>query len=341
MKIAIVTPPNYDFLIMNIIEGLIDLGHYVVTSSKLNKGLYLKRNDFIDFSNSADLFVISSGSYCDYSVLKYISNNKTVFVDGSDLPTIHSSFNYPVNLVFKRELLNSISIPLVFPLPFAAENRYFKDFILEGSRSKITFISTLNNFMRRSIKEFLIFNFKKNDIFVGTTGERSYNGISGEFVPTPIYNDLLRKSIVSISVPGKGWDCARFWEIIASKTCLITQKNEIQIPNPFISGEHIFEFSNLEELSNKIEYCLKNPQKANEMALKAYDHLLKFHTSKARAIYLLDAINENLKIDTFFQFELSGNNKSWFFYYFKYLAYKTWKNVSSRFKFFNLLISQE
>lgn len=329
MNISFVVPPNYDFLIATLIEGLIDLGHNIVTSENSNYGHFLKRREFVNFSNKADLLVISSGSYCDYSILKYIKNDRVVFVDGSDFPSLDNLLEYSINLVFKRELLYQSS-RFIYPLPFAAEKRYFNDF--NNIRNIVSFISTHNNYYRRSI-----YNFIKNtradikNIFMGGTGERSYNGISGLPSPTPKYYTLLNRSIASINFPGKGWDCARYWEIIANKSCLITPKIEIIIPNQFVDGIHYLSFSTLSELNEKIQYCLENPDSAMEMANRAYDHLLKYHTTKERAKYFLDVIDSRLVIGDFILFRNRTKIHSRSFYLGKRYAYYFWKKVVEKY----------
>jgi hypothetical protein len=331
MNISFLVPPNYDFLIASLIEGLLDLGHNVVTSENSNYGFYLKRKEFINFSVKADLLVISSGSYCDYSILKQIKNDKVVFVDGSDFPSLDNHIDYPINLVFKRELLSQMN-DLIQPLPFAAEKRYFNDFNIK--RNIVSFISTQNNYYRRSI-----YSFIKNtrgdfsNIFIGGTGERSYNGISGVPSATPKYYTLLNSSIASINFPGKGWDCARYWEIIANKSCLISPKIEIIIPSPFIEGIHYLSFSTLIELNEKIQFCLDNPDSAREIAGRAYDHLLKYHTTKERAKYFLEVVDSKLVVGEFIKLNNLAKIHSRLFYLGKRLAYYFWKKIVEKYFF--------
>jgi hypothetical protein len=319
MNIAYITPPNYDFLCSTLIEGLTEIGHKVFTSTNSNYGIYLNRNHFIDTANKAEILIIGSGSYIDYSILKKIKHNKVIYVDGSDYLNFEKQLDYPINLVFKREILLNHTINLVFPLPFAAENRYFKNYNLE--KNIISFVSTMSNYFRRSAKMAILNNFTDN-IFVGTTGERSYNGISGIPSSTPIYNKLIAESIASINIPGKGWDCARYWEIISNKTCLITQRLSIQIPNNFIENVHYLGFSTIEELIEKISYIRSNPNLGLEMGIRAYNHLVDFHTTKKRAEYFLNIINKHYENNIFVNFEKVEKIQSRLFYIKKQFSYK-------------------
>jgi len=328
MFIYYIIPSNYDFLAASIIEGLLDLGHIVYTSENANYGMYLNRKTFIKNAHNGDLLLIHSGSYCDYSILKSISHKKVVYIDGSDFPWIENLLDYPIHLVFKRELMSNENLN-IYPLPFAVENRYFNQ--LETPKTRITFISTLNNYYRRSIHKYLLnLNINKDILFIGTTGERSYTGISGIPSPTPKYYQLLSESIASINFPGKGWDCARFWEIIASKTCLISPSIEIDFPLPFIENIHYLKFTSLKELGVHVLWCIENPEKAAEIANNAFLHMLKYHTTKKRATYLLQTIDEKYNNNIFFNVEKKVKIKSYTFYLFKKYTYIIWKKYIER-----------
>jgi hypothetical protein len=338
MIISYIIPPNYDFLCETLLEGLSELGHTIYTSEKAKYGIYLKRSNFIKLAINSELLIISSGSYCDYSLLNKITHKKVIYVDGSDYPWLDKKLRYPINIVFKREYIHEKENN-IFPLPFAAENRYFNDFNL--TRDKLTFITTTNNYFRRSVKYYLSKIYSNNDkFFIGNTGERSYDGISGIPIATPIYYKLLNESIASINIPGKGWDCARFWEIIANKACLITHRLEILIPNNFVEDEHYLGFSTLEELNQKIKFCLDNPEKAFQIANNAYNHLNIFHTTKKRAQYLLEIIDKNYKENKLYNYSTEIEIKSRFIYFTKYQLYKIWKkyieNIFTQLLKFNL-----
>lgn len=335
MIISYIIPPNYDFLAASIVEGLKECGHMVYTSEDSNYGYFLKRKKFINIANKSDLLLIHSGTYCDYSILRSITHCKVVYIDGSDFPWLDKILDYPINLVFKRELLRNDN-QNIFPLPFSVEKRYLKNYTTK--KTKITFISTVNNYYRRSIQQYLL-NMKLNDeiLFIGNTAERSYTGISGLPSPTPKYYKLLGESIASINFPGKGWDCARYWEIIASKACLISPMIEIKIPNPFKENIHYLKFSNLEELKYQIKFCIENPAKAEEIANNAYMHMLEYHTSKVRAEYLLKVIDDKYSVNTFFDIPLKETIRSQKYYFVKQKAYFIWKKVIQ--KYLKLIIN--
>jgi hypothetical protein len=300
MNICYLNTPAYDYLTATIIEGLTELGHKVFTSEKSNYGFFLSKKYFIEQANKSDLFIIGSNKHVKYDYLKFIKHNKTVFVDGSDSSYLNLNFSYPINLVFKRELLKGLNFQdsLIFPLPFAAEKRYFnKEKVVKDI--DVSFLAANNNFLRESIKNVLNTNFKNNSV-TEHTGEISYSSSFGFPHENPIYFSILSRSKVVINIPGLGWDCGRYWEAIANKALVLSYKLEIQIPNPFEEKCHILSFSDINQFIEKIDYCLSNPNIVKNMSEEAYNHLLQFHTTTKRAEYFLKTIEENYKVNSFF-----------------------------------------
>ena len=330
MEIAYIVSPNYDYLAASIIEGLHELGHQVFTSEKSNYGQYLSSGNFRKKAAQCDLLLIGSGSYTDYSPLKSIKHEKVIYIDGSDYPSITTNFDYPVNLIFKREYLSTdrtLFSNSVYPLPFAAEKRYFNT----GNATKsipVSFVSAMSNYMRRSAREALIANFG-NKAFVGSTGERAYNGIAGYPINTPKYSRILSESHISVSIPGMGWDCARYWEIIAHRSCLVTQRLDIEIPNAFTEGEHYFGFSTIAELINQVNYLMDNTALAKEMADNAFKHLIGFHTSARRAAYLLETIEREYVHGKQVKLDIFGVTRSKFYYAQNFALVKAFKKMQS------------
>ena len=327
MNIAYIVSPNYDYLASSIIEGLTELGHAVYTTENSNYGYYLSRTDFCRIANNCELLIIGSGRFTDYSYLKQIQHPKTIYVDGSDYPGLESNSPFPVNLIFKRELLKSdilAKAKSIFPLPFAAEKRYFDNLSLKRT-IPVSFVCAMSNYMRRSIKESIKSNFA--NCFVGSTGERAYNGTSGVAVSTPKYSRILDQSMISVNAPGKGWDCARYWEIIAHRACLVTQRIEIEIPNPFIEDQHFLAFSDMGELIEKVNKLLDSPSLASELSNAAFEHLCLYHTSRKRAEYLLATINANYVAGKVVNFDQLNDVQSRFYYARNWSMFKAWKAI--------------
>jgi spore maturation protein CgeB len=71
---------------------------------------------------------------------------------------------------------------------------------------------------------------------------------------------------------------------------LCRQPSPIEIPDDFEDGVNCVEFNTVDELKDKIEYYLKHPTVYNTMREKSLEHFKKFHTTEARARYMLEKI---------------------------------------------------
>jgi spore maturation protein CgeB len=91
-----------------------------------------------------------------------------------------------------------------------------------------------------------------------------------------------------------GGDCnARFWEIVANKSCIIYQKHNIIIPYPYKDLFNCIEFKTVKEFEEKIVYVLNNKKLLEEITNNCYEHSMKYHTSYHRAKYMLEKMGLN------------------------------------------------
>jgi spore maturation protein CgeB len=103
------------------------------------------------------------------------------------------------------------------------------------------------------------------------------------------YRDLMERSKMALSVRGGGYDTMRYWEIPASKTLLLAEQPDIDIPNNFVDGEHaIFFKPDLSDLATLVRTYAKDEALCRQMAERGYEHLLRYHTCERRAEYFLD-----------------------------------------------------
>ncbi|MGD9725907.1 MAG: glycosyltransferase [Nitrospiraceae bacterium] len=103
------------------------------------------------------------------------------------------------------------------------------------------------------------------------------------------YRSLLRRSKMALSIRGGGFDTVRYWEIVASKTLLISEPPDIVIPHNFEHGRHaMFCRHDLRDLPTIVRRLRDDDRARLEMVEAGYRHLLEFHTSERRAAYLLD-----------------------------------------------------
>ena len=64
----------------------------------------------------------------------------------------------------------------------------------------------------------------------------------------------------------------------------------LYIPNDFEHGVHLLRFTHLTELKKCIDQVLEEKIDIQEMIRKSRAHLSKYHTTQARALYLLDRL---------------------------------------------------
>ncbi len=291
MKIVCLQSPLYDLVTASISEGLQELGHEIIAAETSN---YLKGESRVNFrkaAESADVILDFSGFDVRRDLLDGIEHPARFFVDGGDEQEFHVYPGIRYRGVFKRELNKQwagLDRERIFPLPFAAEKRYFLGETLKRD-IEVSFAANLStNVWRYSVNQRLL-NRKHPGIYVGNTGE-CVHGTVGNALSTPKFHELLRRSRVAVSVAGRGYDCARYWEILASGAMLLTQKPDIVVPHPLQDGRHSIEYRSLEEFEEKLDFVLANPQDVDCIAAAGLAHIRAHHTSCARAQQLLDAV---------------------------------------------------
>jgi hypothetical protein len=304
MRILSIISPHYDYLTATLMEGLQELGHEIISSENSNYTQSTPDRRLRKLSESADLIIVGSNKKVRTELIEDSDNPNKIFIDGTDGQEFCVYPHILFKMVFKRELnkcWNSSTGEPIFPLPFAAEKRYFCN-TPNKRTTKVLFAANMKvNPMRYSIHQRLI-NRNDPDIFCGSTGEVAYrkNKCLGTPIETPKYRKLLSQTQIGINVAGAGYDCARYWEILASGALLMTQELDITIPNPFTDGINCVTFKSLDEFDEKFEYILADLSNVKHLAEAGYKHLLKHHTTAERAQYFLNKINTS-KNTTFCQ----------------------------------------
>jgi hypothetical protein len=291
VKILYLNSPIYDYLTATLIEGLTELGHDVVCTETSNYGVGVTEAEFMAKADSADLIVVGSNVGIREHLLQRISNPRIVLVDGSDFAAydINSATRYKA--VFKRELCikeRDARDKFIFPLPLAAERRYFlqpatKDIL-------VSFIANMQTNPLRNSIHVRLKNTNNPAIISGSTSERAYSSIAPNPNPieTPNFHKLLARSLISVNVPGAGYDCARFWEILAARAMLFTFAPDIVIPDGFTDGVDFVTFSSFDEFESKLSFYLETPERAVTIAERGYRRLIEHHTTGRRAAYFLE-----------------------------------------------------
>jgi hypothetical protein len=110
------------------------------------------------------------------------------------------------------------------------------------------------------------------------------------WVPRDLYYSNLQKCRVLLNVRGAGYDTFRFWENAACNAVQISQKMPIFIPNDFEHGVNLLRFKDLSELRKNIDQVLEEKIDSREMIRESRVHLSGYHTTQARALYLMDRL---------------------------------------------------
>ncbi len=109
------------------------------------------------------------------------------------------------------------------------------------------------------------------------------------------YFDLLKRSKVALSIRGGGFDTLRYWEIVAAKVPLISEKPFIAIPNNFEHKKHVlFCRSDYRDVPELVKTYIRDDALRQKMTDAAYEHLLSFHTCEKRAAYFMDVCRKNI-----------------------------------------------
>jgi Glycosyl transferases group 1 len=290
MKIVYINARIYDFTTATLIEGLKGLGHAVLCCEASNYGVAVAPAVLLEEAPSADLVVLGSNLGVNIDLFARLRSERKVYVDGGDQQSVAVPQNIEVKAIFKRELNRAVPLEPdspIFALPFAAEDRYFA---ADKPRKDIalSFLANMNtNPLRYSIHQRIGRLRHSAPILSGSTGESSYNGANGNPLSTPRYRDILLRSRIAINVPGAGYDCARYWEILAAGAMLMTWEPDIVIPEPFTDGLDCVTFCSVGEFDDKARYYLGHPDLVETIARRGSERLQAHHTSRARARYFL------------------------------------------------------
>lgn len=301
MKIVCIQSPFFDLLTATVIEGLQALGHEIIASEDSNYAVKSPDKTIRAAAIEADLIIVFSNNEVRTSLVHGVAGPPIVYVDGADQQEFRIPPDIKFKAIFKRELNKhwvNIRDEAIYALPFAAEMRYFSKVEVPLTRDiTVSFAANLNTNCARYSAHYRLAELNDPSIFVGSTGECSYGGQGhiGAVKSTQKFRDLLKRSQISVNVPGVGYDCARYWEILAAGAMLYTQELDIVIPNPLVEDEHCVVFRNPDEFIPKLKLLQSNPSRIVQIASAGYDHVLKHHTTRARAQYLLDCVSDALE----------------------------------------------
>jgi len=323
LKIIAITPHfKTDGTTASIIEGMYDLGINVIASSLGNgvkkaysdkeilehsrdadfifafwgkiKGNRPPRYYLLDMINRPDISVYIDGS--EWTCTGYQDTNENIFANwaGKEInkqlydskydpsrlrgePWINKKMLSFCKWYFKRECYAEDLDFGIIPLPFCANKDYIKD---ESEKDIDIFCCFGQNLtgMRAEIEKYCS-NIKNKNIVV------IKSKISKEE-----YNNILSRSMITVSSWGGGQCCFREWESLGSRSCSFTQRYTIEFPNKPVDNKHWVEYSNMKEFDEKIKFYLNNRSLCVKIANNGFNFLKNNHMPKNRVEYILEKI---------------------------------------------------
>lgn len=214
--------------------------------------------------------------------------NGLVLVDGEDHPVKITPGPY---VICRRE---SDGTDFSIPLPMALPEEILKWITSYDNNTKIYSVGFLGSVAEISDeRKIIVENIARYypDSLLHTTIVPSENNPNpaNRFGRNDYYLNLQKCKIV-LTLRGAGYDTFRFWENAACNALHISQKMPLFIPNDFENGKHIVRFANVEELRKQIDNILEDISEAQKIIREGHNHLVNFHLTTTRAVYILDRL---------------------------------------------------
>ena len=215
-----------------------------------------------------------------------------------------------------RDVLRNVAaLPLqhkFMPFPFGIEER-FRGGVNPRPSWELSCLLTPNNPERRAfvdrLRELGLPNAFIGEIpgqpddterlvAIGAVNDRSRREV--ELGHNRRYYDQVDSSRRCISIPGGGFDTLRFWEILARGSLLVSKRIAIEMPAPLQEGVHYIAFDSFAEFKARIMESYRRPDEADEIRARGHTSALQFHSTRARAVYVLTTLVERglLRADT-------------------------------------------
>ena len=224
-----------------------------------------------------------------------------VFIDGGDRPAIGGDLERlkrpglwenalearPFDWIFKREYLESATHGKnVVPFSFSFDFDRYQFPVQAAKRYQVSFWAVESDPIRTRVLTMLEGNFDCREN--GT----HRNQVFRRYKRTGLhYLEELSRCRVVLNFRGEGWDTLRYWEVPGVNTLLVSQKPGIRIPDNFVDGEDIvFCRDDLSDLLDLVSFYLGHEAKAEEIAAAAHAKARRLHSTRARALRLLETI---------------------------------------------------
>lgn len=314
---VVVVPPNVkqDFITELVIEGLRDL-NCKIFSSDLGNGIYSNEvysdNDIVDISKTADAVLFFFGKVKGnappkhYLIDRLQDRSRCAYIDGSEWTStgyqeknqaemslidpskrrgrdwIREDMLEKCAYYFKRECYPEDAERGLIPLPFGLLKRNIPsiDFETKDIDVSCIFGHTLTGLRKETMQ--VCEQIKKEN--------PHYKIIVSSRLSPEEYSSSIARSKIVIDAWGGGDSCNRFYEAIGARACCLYQRYNTVVPNEYEDMKHAVSYSTISEFKEKLNFLLSNQQIARHVGKDGYTHALKYHTSKARAEFILKIV---------------------------------------------------
>jgi glycosyl transferase family 1 len=319
MKVLFIGSKKYDYMQDIVYSGLIKIlgfknvfeynwnKKYHIPHKKYPKNLgYFKYSFFssIHFSKRGyDLVILAATKPdCFKSYINLApnipSNIPVVWIDGGDRPEVGGDLERlgepsllkqaqairNFDLIFKREMKIGQNYPkYVYPLTFGFNLSVVPERLPKRKKYDVAFWAGESHPIRTKV-----LNLLHNQFDCNSNGTSKGVGLASFSRKGTFYLEELSACKINLSFRGGGFDTLRYWEIPAVGSLLISEPNDIQIPDNFEHQKHaIFCDSSAEDLINICNFYLKENDKREKIAIEGKKHLHNFHTDEQRAKFIL------------------------------------------------------
>lgn len=311
LQVLYLNTPFYDFLTATLLEGLNQLeadGRVRVVAREASnyapRGRVWPRDKILRERRGFDAVILGTNKEVDTELFEAMPEIPLrLCVDGADEPGFaHDPSRF--HAYFKRELRPEDWRPGVHPCPFAIERRWWRP-VARRRPILLSACMTRRDGERARTLDFLE-ALDAPDLVVGPVAPGLLTGPLGVLrrqctlrtwwrQPFAVghnrrYQRVLRRSRLSLCVPGVGFDTGRWWEILGSGAVLVSREPEILMPHPFEPGEHYLRYRSLEELEEILARARREPGRLEALRERAVTHAGRHHTTRERARHVLDVV---------------------------------------------------
>jgi spore maturation protein CgeB len=118
---------------------------------------------------------------------------------------------------------------------------------------------------------------------------KQVNTLSRAQVSKAYFQHMYNAKIIVTVNPANWEGDFRLWEAMASGALVMVDPIFVPHPHPLLDGKHVIFFSNTNKTSlwEKLDYYIKNPREARQIAIQGYLHAMKYHRTVSMIDYVL------------------------------------------------------